>query len=365
MGKKPILGAALSEFIETLEDSNDDTASQEANEARYFEIIWSFADPEVIKSATSKQVVDSVYILADFLRSNTPIKYEDLMAGGYDSFFLVPDENGDGEYGVWEAFEIVGDEKFPASEIDRLIQKQNSDDIFELGYVSPMWLQTKVLKRQHYFDLWEISASNEFQEGFQMGLVQNPMTPTKLLLEASETSYYQIRRLISKNPKADEQMLKNVLIRGDYEKPDFKETRIDPKLIKAYEKFMSSSSLIKTQFGHSVENQVISWFKGIESILPTEPEIFDNLASVLKDGGLLKLEKFVIPAVRDNRFLEFSKRGNQIEVIATNVARKNAPGKVPAGRWIADIAEPKRAEAVLKSWLADSDEINNLVQWRV
>jgi hypothetical protein len=365
LGKKPILGAALSEFIETLEDSNDDTASQEANEARYFEIIWSFADPEVIKSATSKQVVDSVYVLADFLRSDIPNQYEDLVAGGYDSFFLVPDEKGDGEFGVWEAFEIVGDDKFPATEIDRLIQKQNSDDIFGLGYVSPMWLQTKVLKRQQYFDLWEMNASNEFVEGFQMGLVQNPMTPKKLLLEASETSYYQVRRKISQNPKADEEMLKNILIRGDYEKPDFKETRIDPKLIKAYEKFMNSSSLLKTQFGHSEANQVISWFKGVETLLPTEPELYENLASVLKNGGSLKLEKFVIPAVRDNRFLEFSKRGNQIEVTATNVARKNAPQKVPAGRWVADIAERTTAEAVLKSWLADSDEINNLVQWRV
>jgi hypothetical protein len=365
MAKEPILGAALKEFIDSLEDSNDDTASQEANESRYFEIIWSYANPEVIASATTKQVVEGVYALADFLRSDIPNKYEDLLASGLDSFYLVPDENGDGEYGIWEAFEIVGDDKFPASEIDTLINKQKSQDFFELGYVSPLWLQKKVLKRQQYFDLWEIEASQEFVEGFHEGLVQNPMTPKKLLLEASETSYYEIRKKISKNPKADEEILKNILIRGDYEKPDYKEDRIDPKLIEAYERFMSSSSLIKSQYGHSIENHVIAWFRGVEIIMPTEPDLFGFLSSILQDGGSLKIEKFLIPAIRDNRFLEITITGERIGVVATNVARKNAPGRVQEGRWNAEISQPNTVEAVLKYWLADSPEINNLVQWRV
>ena len=365
MAKKLILGDALKEFIDSLEDSNDDTASQEANESRYFEIIWSYANPEVIASATTKQVVEGVYALADFLRSDIPNKYEDLLTSGLDSFYLVPDENGDGEYGIWEAFEIVGDDKFPASEIDTLINKQKSQDFFELGYVSPLWLQKKVLKRQQYFDLWEIEASQEFVEGFHEGLVQNPMTPKKLLLEASETSYYEIRKKISKNPKADEEILKNILIRGDYEKPDYKEDRIDPKLIEAYERFMSSSSLIKSQYGHSIENHVIAWFRGVEIIMPTEPDLFGFLSSILQDGGSLKIEKFLIPAIRDNRFLEITITGERIGVVATNVARKNAPGRVQEGRWNAEISQPNTVEAVLKYWLADSPEINNLVQWRV
>jgi hypothetical protein len=364
LAKKLILGDALKAFIDSLEDSNDDSAAQEANESRYFEIIWSFADPDVIATATSKQVVDGIYALADFLRSDIPDKYEDLLAGGVDSFYLVPDENGEGEYGVWEAFELVGDDKFPASEVDNLIKKQDSQDFFELGYVSPLWLQTKVLKRQQYFDLWEMKASQEFVEGFQAGLVQNPMTPKKLLLEASETSYYEIRRLISKNPKADEEILKNILVRGDYAKPPFKEDRIDATLIKAYENFMNSSSLIKTQFGHSVENHVIAWHNGVEIIMPTEPDLFSVLNTVQKDGGTLKIEKFIIPALRDNRFLEITKSGERIGVVATNVARKNAPGKVQEGRWTAEISQPNTADAVLKYWLADSPEINNLVQWR-
>jgi hypothetical protein len=365
MSKKLILGDALAEFIDSLEDSNDDAASQEANEERYFEIIHSFSDPSVIAAATSKQVVQGVYALADFLRSDIPDKYEDLLAGGVDSFYLVPGEDGDGEYGVWEAFELIGDDKFPAAEIDNLIEKQNSQDFFELGYVSPLWLQSKVLKRQQYFDLWELKASQEFVDGFQMGLVRNPMTPKKILLEASETSYYQIRKLISHNPKADQEILKNILIRGDYEVPEFKEERISDELLKAYERFMKSSSLIKTEFGHSNENHVISWFKGRESIMPTEQDLFDDLHALLKDGGSLKIEKFLIPAIRDNRFLEISKIGNRIEVIVTNVARKNAPGRVPAGRWTAEISQPNTAEILLRYWLADSPEINNLVQWKV
>jgi hypothetical protein len=364
LSKKLILGEALAEFIESLEDSNDDPASQEANEARYFEIIHSFSDPNVIAAATSNQIVKGVYALADFLRSDNPDKYEDLLAGGVDSFYLVPGEDGDGEYGVWEAFEIVGDDKFPAEEIDNLIKRQNSQDFFELGYTSPLWLQTKVLKRQQYFDLWEIKASQEFVDGFQMGLVRNPMTPKKLLLEASETSYYQIRRLISHNPKADQEILKNILIRGDYEAPDFKEERISEDLLKAYERFMKSSSLIKTEFGFSNENHVISWCKGKESIMPTESDLFENLQLVLNEGGSLKVEKFLIPALRDNRFLEISKIANRIEVTATNVARKNAPGKVQAGQWTAEISQPNTAELILKYWLADSPEINNLVQWK-
>jgi hypothetical protein len=190
------------------------------------------------------------------------------------------------------------------------------------------------------------------------------MTPKKILLEASETSYYQIRKLISHNPKADQEILKNILIRGDYEVPEFKEERISDELLKAYERFMKSSSLIKTEFGHSNENHVISWFKGRESIMPTEQDLFENLHALLKDGGSLKVEKFLIPAIRDNRFLEISKIGNRIEVIVTNVARKNAPGRVPAGRWTAEISQPNTAEILMRYWLADSPEINNLVQWK-
>ena len=361
MSKKLILGEALTLFIESLEDSNDDPASQLANEATYTEIIESYQDPEVLAQATSKQVVSAFYTLAEFLQGDLPSNYEDLMPNGMDSFLLV----GEDESGIYEAFEIVGDEKFPATEIDVLIKRQEKDSILELGVFSPVWLRTKVLKRQQYFDLWEMNIDSQFQEGYHIGLVQNPMTPKKLLLEASESGWYEVRRSICGNPKADEEILKNLLIRGDYVKPTFKEDRIDKKLLKAYDNFMASSSLIKTQYGYSVANHVVSWLRGEESIMPIEADLYSSLYSIIGDGGTLKIEKFFIPGVRDNSILSFYQSSKGLEATVTNLARKNSPGKLPIGTWKTLIAQPSSAEVVLRYWLADSPEINTIVQWSV
>jgi hypothetical protein len=361
MGKKLILGDALTEFIESLEDSNDDEASQLANEARYTEIIESYQDSEVLASATPKQVVSAFYTLAEFLQGDLPGNYEDLMPAAMDSFYLV----GEDESAIYEAFEIVGEDKFPASEIDNLITRQNRDSILEVGATSPRWLRTKVLKRQQYLDLWAMNLDTQFQEGYHIGLAQNPMTPKKLLLEASESGWYEVRRSISLNPKADEEILKNLLIRGDYIKTSFKDERISKKLVKAYDDFMSSSSLIKTQYGYSVANHVVSWLRGEESIMPTEADLYSSLYSVINDGGRLKIEKFFIPGVRDNSILEFNKSASTLDVTVTNIARVNSPGKLPIGSWKTAIQQPTTAEVLLRHWLADSPEINTVVQWTV
>ena len=204
MTKKLILGEALTQFIESLEYSNDDEPSQSANEARYQEIIKSYQDEKVLESATSKQVVNAFYTLAEFLKGDLPGKYEDLMPDGMDSFFYE-----DIDSGIYEAFEIVGHDKFPASEIDNLIARQKRDGILEVGTVGPMWLTTKVLKRQQYLDLWEMSSTmvSEFDDGYKEGLVQNPMTPKKLLLEAAENGWFEIRKKIAANPKVDDEIL--------------------------------------------------------------------------------------------------------------------------------------------------------------
>ncbi len=204
MSKKLILGEALTQFIESLEHSNDDQASQTANETRYQEIIQSYQDPEVLESATTKQVVSAFYTLADFLKSDLPEKYEDLMPDAMDSFFYE-----DIDFGIYEAFEIVGHDKFPASEIDQLIVRQKRDGVLEVGTVGPLWLTTKVLKRQQYFDLWEMSSTmvSEFDDGYKEKLVQNPMTPKKLLIEAAETGWLELRNQIANNPKIDDEIL--------------------------------------------------------------------------------------------------------------------------------------------------------------
>jgi hypothetical protein len=209
--KKLILGEALTQFIESLEYSNDDESSQSANEARYQEIIKSYQDEKVLESATSKQVVSAFYTLAEFLKGDLPGKYEDLMPEGMDSFFYE-----DIDSGIYEAFEIVGHDKFPASEIDNLIVRQKSDGILEVGTVGPMWLTTKVLKRQQYLDLWEMSSTmvSEFDDGYKEGLVQNPMTPKKLLLEAAENGWFEIRKKIAANPKVDDEILEILKRKG-------------------------------------------------------------------------------------------------------------------------------------------------------
>jgi hypothetical protein len=357
-----ILGEALTEFVDSLEDSNDDDASQNANEARYFKIIASFSDAKVLDKATSKQLVSSFYALAEFLLSDLPNKYEDLMPGALDSFFLVGDEEAD----IFEAFEIIGHEKFPASEIDSLIRRHNVDEILELGYTSPVWLQTKVLKRQQYFDLWELNLSQEFSEGFHLGLVQNPMTPKQLLLEASESCYYSVRRKICHNPKADEIMLRNVLVRGDYEKPEFKENRIDKKYFAAYERFMASSSVVQNQFGGAgYVNQVIQSFKGVETILPTVDDMKASLAEFYQLSGFAHItwDKFFVPAVRDKSVLEFDLSNGIVTATITNEARVNSPGRVQPGKWSCTITQANTAEIILKYWLIDAPEINTVVQW--
>ena len=204
MNKKLVLGQALTQFIESLEDSNDDESSQTANETRYQEIIKSYQDGAVLDKATSKEVVESFYTLVEFLISDLPGDYEDLMPDGMDSFFYE-----DIDYGIYEAFEIVGHEKFPASEVDQLILRQKQDGILDIGTTGPMWLTTKVLKRQQYFDLWEMSSSmsSEFSDGYKEKLVQNPMTPKKLLLEAAENGWHDIRKYIAENPKVDDEIL--------------------------------------------------------------------------------------------------------------------------------------------------------------
>lgn len=200
MTKKLVLGAALSEFIDSLESSNDDAASLSKNESRYQEILESYQDPIVLEKATPKELVESFYTLAEFLTSDLPGDYEDLMPDGMDGFFCED---------VYEAFEIVGSENFPASEIDQLIERQKKDGILDIGTTGPMWLTTKVLKRQQYFDLWEMSStmSSEFSDGYKEKLVQNPMTPKKLLLEAAENGWHDIRKYIAENPKVDDEIL--------------------------------------------------------------------------------------------------------------------------------------------------------------
>jgi hypothetical protein len=200
MTKKLVLGAALSEFIDSLESSNDDGASLSKNESRYQEILESYQDPIVLEKATPKELVESFYTLAEFLTSDIPGDYEDLMPDGMDGFFCED---------VYEAFEIVGSENFPASEIDQLIVRQKKDGILDIGTTGPMWLTTKVLKRQQYFDLWEMSStmSSEFSDGYKEKLVQNPMTPKKLLLEAAENGWHDIRKYIAENPKVDDEIL--------------------------------------------------------------------------------------------------------------------------------------------------------------
>lgn len=200
MTKKLVLGAALSEFIDSLESSNDDGASLSKNESRYQEILESYQDPIVLEKATPKELVESFYTLAEFLTSDLPGDYEDLMPDGMDGFFCED---------VYEAFEIVGSENFPASEIDQLIERQKKDGILDIGTTGPMWLTTKVLKRQQYFDLWEMSStmSSEFSDGYKEKLVQNPMTPKKLLLEAAENGWHDIRKYIAENPKVDDEIL--------------------------------------------------------------------------------------------------------------------------------------------------------------
>lgn len=200
MTKKLVLGAALSEFIDSLESSNDDGASLSKNESRYQEILESYQDPIVLEKAPPKELVESFYTLAEFLTSDLPGDYEDLMPDGMDGFFCED---------VYEAFEIVGSENFPASEIDQLIERQKKDGILDIGTTGPMWLTTKVLKRQQYSDLWEMSStmSSEFSDGYKEKLVQNPMTPKKLLLEAAENGWHDIRRYIAENPKVDDEIL--------------------------------------------------------------------------------------------------------------------------------------------------------------
>ena len=200
MTKKLVLGAALSEFIDSLESSNDDDASLSKNESRYQEILESYQDPIVLEKATPKELVESFYTLAEFLTSDLPGDYEDLMPDGMDGFFCED---------VYEAFEIVGSENFPASEIDQLMERQKKDGILDIGTTGPMWLTTKVLKRQQYFDLWEMSStmSSEFSDGYKEKLVQNPMTPKKLLLEAAENGWHDIRKYIAENPKVDDEIL--------------------------------------------------------------------------------------------------------------------------------------------------------------
>ena len=200
MTKKLVLGAALSEFIDSLESSNDDAASLSKNESRYQEILESYQDPIVLEKATPKELVESFYTLAEFLTSDLPGDYEDLMPDGMDGFFCED---------VYEAFEIVGTENFPASEIDQIIERQKKDGILDIGTTGPMWLTTKVLKRQQYFDLWEMSStmSSEFSDGYKEKLVQNPMTPKKLLLEAAENGWHDIRKYIAENPKVDDEIL--------------------------------------------------------------------------------------------------------------------------------------------------------------
>ena len=96
MTKKLVLGAALSEFIDSLESSNDDAASLSKNESRYQEILESYQDPIVLEKATPKELVESFYTLAEFLTSDLPGDYEDLMPDGMDGFFCED---------VYEAFE--------------------------------------------------------------------------------------------------------------------------------------------------------------------------------------------------------------------------------------------------------------------
>jgi hypothetical protein len=200
MTKKSVLGAALSEFLDSLESSNDDDASLAKNESRYLEILESYQDPATLDKAAPKVVVESFYTLAEFLTSDLPGNYEDLMPDGMDGFFCED---------VYEAFEIVGFDNFPAEEIDRLIIRQKEDGVLDVGTSGPRWLATKVLKRQQYFDLWEMSSTmdSEFSDGYKEKLVQNPMTPKKLLLEAAENGWHDIRKYISENPKVDEEIL--------------------------------------------------------------------------------------------------------------------------------------------------------------
>lgn len=200
MNKKLVLGQALTQFIESLEDSNDDEASQSKNESRYLEILESFQDETTVEKATSKEVVESFYTLAEFLMSDLPEDYGDLLPDGMDGFFCEE---------IYEAFEIVGHEKFPASEVDQLILRQKQDGILDIGTTGPMWLTTKILKRQQYFDLWEMSSSmsSEFSDGYKEKLVQNPVTPKKLLLEAAENGWHDIRKYIAENPKVDDEIL--------------------------------------------------------------------------------------------------------------------------------------------------------------
>ena len=48
---------------------------------------------------------------------------------------------------------------------------------------------------------------SEFDDGYKEGLVQNPMTPKKLLLEAAENGWIEIRKKIASNPKVDDEIL--------------------------------------------------------------------------------------------------------------------------------------------------------------
>lgn len=200
MSKKLILGQAFTQFIESLEDSNDDESSQSKNESRYLEILESFQDEATIERATSEEVVESFYVIAEFLMSDLPEVYGDMLPEGMDGFFCEE---------IYDAFEIIGFDKFPASEIDQLIVRQKQDRVLDIGTIGPMWLTTKVLKRQQYFDLWEMSSTmtSEFSDGYKEKLVQNPMTPKKLLLEAAENGWHDIRKYIAENPKVDDEIL--------------------------------------------------------------------------------------------------------------------------------------------------------------
>lgn len=200
MSNKLILGQAFTQFIESLEDSNDDETAQSQNESRYLEILEGFQDEATIEKATSAEVVESFYVIAEFLMSDLPEVYGDLLPDGMDGFFCAE---------IYDAFEIIGFDKFPASEIDQLIVRQKQDGVLDIGTIGPMWLTTKVLKRQQYFDLWEMSSTmtSEFSDGYKEKLVQNPMTPKKLLLEAAENGWHSIRKYIAENPKVDDEIL--------------------------------------------------------------------------------------------------------------------------------------------------------------
>ena len=75
----------------------------------------------------------------------------------------VFDENGS-FYFDYQGNKMPLSENFTASEIDQLIVRQKKDGILDIGTTGPMWLTTKVLKRQQYFDLWEMSQEKEREE---------------------------------------------------------------------------------------------------------------------------------------------------------------------------------------------------------